>query len=133
MNSSRTRSRIRHGKAQNSYLLPALQTDTDCSCLCTRGTNSDELPDRHLHRARKNLTCWFPTRLSAAHSQNKSSAGRTRVGCTSEFLPLSPLAASWLMERSGFSSGLSLGFVPIPVSVEPGLYPPAKRQVITLT
>ncbi|MGA9886955.1 MAG: hypothetical protein WBQ31_05615, partial [Candidatus Acidiferrales bacterium] len=31
------------------------------------------------------------------------------------------------------SFGMRLGFVPIPVSLEPGLHPPTKRQVITLT
>ena len=49
MNSRRTRNRIKRGKVKNSRLLPALQTETDCSRLCTTGTKSDEQPDRQLH------------------------------------------------------------------------------------
>jgi hypothetical protein len=51
----RTRYRIRHGKVKNSCLLPALQTETDCSCLCTIRTKSDEIPDRQLHNVQERL------------------------------------------------------------------------------
>ena len=55
MNSRRTRYRIGRGKVKNSRLLPALQTETDCSCLCTSGAKSDEQPDRHLHKVQERI------------------------------------------------------------------------------
>jgi hypothetical protein len=55
MNSRWTRYRIRHGKVQNSCLLPALQTETDCSCLCTSWAKSDEQPDRQLHKVQERI------------------------------------------------------------------------------
>src|ERR1700723_899267 len=55
MNSRRTRYRIRRGKVKNSRLLPALQTETDCSRLCTTGTKSDEQPDRQLHDVQERI------------------------------------------------------------------------------
>src|ERR1700676_4896915 len=56
MNSRRTRYRIGHGKVKSSCLLPALQTETECSCLCTTGTKSDGLPDRHLHNVQERIS-----------------------------------------------------------------------------
>jgi|SRR5580692_6765684 hypothetical protein len=55
MNSRWARYGIRHGKVKNSCLLPALQTETDCSCLCPSGTKSDELPDRQLHNVQERI------------------------------------------------------------------------------